>query len=213
MMLLVMKEFASTETNAFLEHAGGLDWLGNKLLHCGYRQALSALRVDTAEAANLYFITYISHDAWDMFAPSLNCSGTNKVNFSAGGIVPTIKSLKERLSTAGFWQCMEQVQLLHVSNFMAENAQAVAAIFVVVQCPVGIGCTDDTQLAILPIHNFIQLILYSFIIFFRMHASGNTCPNHVHPCGGLYINRIAVRHALAESPLQWLSTHYLVFNL
>jgi hypothetical protein len=168
MMLLVMKEFASTETNAFLEHAGGLDRLGNKLLHCGYIQALSALRVDTAEAASLYFITYTPHDAWDMFAPSLNCSGTNKVNFSAGGIVPTIKSLKERLSTAGFWQYMEQVQLLHVSNFMVENAQAVAAIFVVVQCPVGIGCTDDIQWPSYPYIILYNLYCIHSLLFFSV---------------------------------------------
>jgi hypothetical protein len=43
--------------------------------------------------------------------------------------VPTIKTLKKRLSTAGFWQTMGQVELLNVSNSMAENAQTVCAIF------------------------------------------------------------------------------------
>jgi hypothetical protein len=64
-MLLVMEQFPSTAANTFLEHAGGLDWVGNEQMHLGNMQALSALHVDTAEAANLYFMTYISHDAWD----------------------------------------------------------------------------------------------------------------------------------------------------
>jgi hypothetical protein len=77
----------------------------------------------------MYFMTYISHDAWDMFASSLNRNIPNSIKSSAGGIVPTIKTLKKRLSTAGFWQTMGQVELLNVSNIVAENAQAVGAIF------------------------------------------------------------------------------------
>jgi hypothetical protein len=81
-MLLVMEQFPSTAANAFLEHAGGLDRVGNELVHHGYMQAVSALHVDTAEAANLYFMTYISHDAWDMFASSFNRNIPNSIKFS-----------------------------------------------------------------------------------------------------------------------------------
>jgi hypothetical protein len=42
--------------------------------------------------------------------------------------VPTIKTFKKRLSTAGFGQNMGQVERLNVSNIMAEDAQSVGVI-------------------------------------------------------------------------------------
>jgi hypothetical protein len=101
--------------------------VGNELMQRGYMKAVSALHVDTAEAAYLYFMTYISHDAWHMFVSALNCKAPKIIKFSASRIVPIIKTLKTRISTAGFWQTMGQVELLNVSNTMAENGQAVGA--------------------------------------------------------------------------------------
>jgi hypothetical protein len=61
-MLLAMVQFVSTYANAFLslEHAGGLDLLGNETLDHVSTQGLSASHVDTAEAANFYFMTYLN---------------------------------------------------------------------------------------------------------------------------------------------------------
>jgi hypothetical protein len=78
--VLAMEQFASTAANALLEHAGGLGVVGSKLMHRGYMQAASALHIDSAEAANLYFMTYISHDTGDMFASSLNCNVPNNIS-------------------------------------------------------------------------------------------------------------------------------------
>jgi hypothetical protein len=70
-------------------------------MHRGCMQALSASHVNTAVAAKIYFITYILHKAWDMFASSLNCIVPIKA-ISSVGINANRENIEKEASTAEF---------------------------------------------------------------------------------------------------------------